>query len=87
MYLVAVLSNPQDAAFNFFAERAIAETNSYGPVASSLFQMEGWMAWVGLQQLIVFASERLNIRGKTVEEVPEIRAGEMLQISRLLPAQ
>ena len=84
-----VLSDPapENAALEVFAEGAIATANSHRPVASGLLQMKRWMPRILFQQFVILTGELLNLRGKLAEELPEIRAGEVTQISRLLPAR
>jgi hypothetical protein len=69
------------------AESAVVAANANGPVAASFLEVKRWMTRIGFEQLIVGSSKLLNFWRERIEESPKVRAGEMLQISRLFPAR
>jgi len=78
---------PKNAAVDILAESAIAAAYAHGPVASRLLQVQRRMTRIAFQQLVVLTGETLDFFRKLAEAIPEVGAGEVLQISRLLPAR
>src|SRR2546427_248077 len=76
---------PEDSFFELLSKGTVVPANTNGPITTSLLEVQRWMTRVVLQQLEVFSRELLDFGRQRVEECPEIRACEVLQISRLLP--
>ena len=62
---------PNDPVWRIDAENSMGGADASGPKATDAFEVERWMAWVGLQELVVCAGDRLHVRGKIGKESPE----------------
>ncbi|GAB4484234.1 MAG: hypothetical protein OHK006_07990 [Thermodesulfovibrionales bacterium] len=77
---------PKKPVVNLDSYRAIVQTNPDGPILPGLFELQGRMAGVILQGCEISVRERFDGMGELGVEFPEIRRGEMLQISEQFPA-
>jgi hypothetical protein len=64
---------PEHTVVEVGAKRAISATDSNRPISRNLLEVQGRMAVVGFQKLVIAASERLNLTRKTIERLPELR--------------
>jgi len=85
VFFVRADPTPQDSLFELLAKRSIVSPDPNGPINTGFLEVKRGMTRIGIQQVEVLSRELLNLRRKRVEEPPEIRAREVLQISRLLP--
>ena len=52
---------PQDSAFNVFPQSSVTQTDSDARVVADLLQVEGRMAWIALEQLVIRSCQPLHL--------------------------
>jgi hypothetical protein len=55
------------------AEREISHPDANGPLTTDLLEVEGRVLGIELQNLVVAASERLDLGRKAFERLPKLR--------------
>ena len=68
------------------AERAVMQADTGRPNAANLLEPDGWVTWIGLEELEVFVGEFANRLGKLAVVEPEFRRGEVVQSGVQRPA-
>ena len=69
-----------------FAQGAVMQTHPGRPDMTDLFQPNGGMPGIGLEQLKVFIGQFANGRGQLAVVLPEFRRGEVVQSGLQRPA-
>jgi len=68
-----------------FGNSAVMGANPRCPKSVRIFQAQGRMPWILLQQLEIFPRKNLNGCRQTIEMVPKLRRGEMPHSGRHRP--
>jgi hypothetical protein len=64
---------PEHIVDDVGAQGAVSDSDANRPVTSNLLEVQGRVPVIGLQKLIVTASEQLNLRRKAIKSPPELR--------------
>jgi len=71
IFFVRADPEPQDSIGSVDADRTMRQTNAHGPVRANALEVKRWMMRIGFQQLIVVASELLNLRCEIFKSAPK----------------
>ena len=77
---------PDKAAIVLDCDSTIALTSAHRPVSPDHLEMQRWMVWIGLKQLVILVGSAQHANGKPVVGVSEILVRAMLHRGRVRPA-